>query len=85
MGEAQDPLRCSDSCVKMLRLHSGIQAHTRHYLRSLGVDVKVAQELLPHANSRITLDFYTQAISDDKRDASRKHVEKLLAQTAGTA
>ncbi len=28
-------------------------------LRSLGVDVKVAQELLRHANSRITLDIYT--------------------------
>jgi integrase len=27
-------------------------------LRSLGVDVKMAQELLRHANSRITMDFY---------------------------
>jgi len=26
-------------------------------LRSMGVDVKVAQELLRHANSRITLDL----------------------------
>ena len=29
-------------------------------LRSLGVDVKVAQELLRHANSRTTMDLYTQ-------------------------
>jgi site-specific recombinase XerD len=39
-------------------------------LRSMGVDVKVAQELLRHANSRITLDLYTRAVSTDKREAS---------------
>jgi site-specific recombinase XerD len=39
-------------------------------LRSLGVDVKVAQELLRQANSGITMDLYTQAISSDKRSAS---------------
>lgn len=48
-------------------------------LRSLGVDVKVAQELLRHANSRTTMDLYTQAVSADKRDASRRQVELLLA------
>lgn len=47
-------------------------------LRCLGVDVKVAQELLRHANSRTTMDLYTQAVSADKRDASRKQVELLL-------
>jgi integrase len=48
-------------------------------LRSLGVDVKVAQELLRHANSRTTLDLYTQAVSADKRNASLRQVELLLA------
>lgn len=47
-------------------------------LRSLGEDVKVAQELLRHANSRTTMDLNTQAVSADKRDASRKQVELLL-------
>ncbi|MGA9241912.1 MAG: site-specific integrase [Silvibacterium sp.] len=47
-------------------------------LRSLGVDVKVAQELLRHANSRTTLDIYTQAVSADKRQASQKHIELLI-------
>lgn len=47
-------------------------------LRSLGVDVKVAQELLRHANSRITMDLYTQAVSADKRLASGRQVEMLL-------
>ncbi|MGA2390807.1 MAG: tyrosine-type recombinase/integrase, partial [Candidatus Sulfotelmatobacter sp.] len=47
-------------------------------LRSLGVDVKVAQELLRHANSCITMDIYTQAISSDKRNASGRQIEMLL-------
>ena len=46
-------------------------------LRSLGVDVKVAQELLRHSNSRTTLDIYTQAVSADKRQASQRHIELL--------
>ncbi|HZD48945.1 MAG TPA: hypothetical protein VE178_09385, partial [Silvibacterium sp.] len=41
-------------------------------LRSLGVDVKVAQELLRHANSRITMDIYTQAVSIDKHNAASR-------------
>jgi integrase len=48
-------------------------------LRSMGVDVKIAQELLRHANSRTTMDLYTQAVSADKRIASRRQVELLMA------
>jgi len=47
-------------------------------LRSMGVDVKVAQELLRHANSRITMDYYTQAVSADKRLASGRQIEMLM-------
>jgi integrase len=47
-------------------------------LRSLGIDVKTAQELLRHANSRITLDIYTQAVSSQKREAIAKVVQMLL-------
>jgi len=47
-------------------------------LRSMGVDVKVAQELLRHANSRITLDLYTRAVSADKRVASGKQMDMLM-------
>ncbi len=52
-------------------------------LRSLGVDVKVAQELLRHANSRITMDWYTQAISSDKRSASGRQIDLLLGNEKG--
>jgi integrase len=44
----------------------------------MGVDIKVAQELLRHANSRTTLDIYTRAVSQQKRDANTKLVEMLL-------
>ena len=47
-------------------------------LRSMGVDVKVAQELLRHANSRTTMDIYTQAVSADKRTASERQVALLM-------
>ena len=41
-------------------------------LRSNGEDIKVVQELLRHANSRITLDIYTQAVSPAKREAQSR-------------
>lgn len=47
-------------------------------LRSLGVNIKVAQELLRHANAKITLDLYTQAISSQKREANCEVIEMLL-------
>jgi integrase len=47
-------------------------------LRSLGVDIKTAQALLRHANAKITLDLYTQAVSAQKREANARVVELLL-------
>ena len=47
-------------------------------LRSMGVDVKTAQELLRHAKGRITLDLYTRAVSSDKRHASGRQFELLM-------
>jgi integrase len=44
-------------------------------LRAAGADLKTAQELLRHANSRITLDIYTRAISPNKREANNKVME----------
>ncbi|MGH9533547.1 MAG: tyrosine-type recombinase/integrase [Terriglobales bacterium] len=48
-------------------------------LRSRGVDIKVMQELLRHANSRITLDIYTQAPSLAKRQAQTGIAREVLA------
>jgi integrase len=38
-------------------------------LRANRTDIKVMQELLRHASSRVTLDTYTQAVTDQKREA----------------
>jgi integrase len=47
-------------------------------LRSAGTDIKVQQELLRHANIQTTLNIYTQAVSDQKREANSKVVEMVL-------
>ena len=47
-------------------------------LRENGVDVKVAQELLRHANSRITLDIYQRTVTDERRAAQELVFKDLL-------
>jgi integrase len=46
-------------------------------LKTNGEDVKVVQELLRHATSRMTLDTYTQALSPQKRAAQSKMVSMI--------
>lgn len=48
-------------------------------LRSLGVDVKVQQELLRHADIRTTMNTYTQAMPPAVREANSL-VAKLVVQ-----
>jgi integrase len=48
-------------------------------LKYHGADVKVVQELLRHANSRTTLDVYTQAVTPAKREAQSKIVQMFRA------
>jgi integrase len=64
-------------------IHKNIGWHTfRHtfgtLLKANGEDVKTVQELLRHANSRITLDTYTQAVSSTKRAAQSKVVRMMV-------
>jgi len=47
-------------------------------LGSIGTDIKTTQSLLRHATSRITMDLYTHAVSQQKRDANNRLVELLL-------
>jgi hypothetical protein len=47
-------------------------------LRALGVDIKVAQELMRHASCRTPLDVYTRAVDQQKRAASLKVVGWML-------
>ncbi len=54
-------------------------------LKANGEDVKVVQESLRHANSRITLDTYTQAVTPAKRQAQTKVVSMILPKRIQTA
>ncbi|HEY3703932.1 MAG TPA: tyrosine-type recombinase/integrase [Terracidiphilus sp.] len=47
-------------------------------LRQHGVDIKTAQELLRHANPRITMAIYQQAVSGEKRMAQNRVVANLI-------
>ena len=53
-------------------------------LKANGEDVKVVQESLRHANSRITLDVYTQGLMPTKRRAQGRVVKSLLAPNGPT-
>jgi integrase len=54
-------------------------------LQTNGEDVKVVQESLRHANSRITLDTYTQASTPAKRRAQTKVVGMIFRKQTQTA
>ena len=43
-----------------------------------GQDVKTVQSLMRHANSNITMNIYTHAVSSKKRRAQSKVVEMIL-------
>lgn len=47
-------------------------------LRALGTDIKVQQELMRHADVSSTLNIYTQAVSEQKREAASKVARLLL-------
>jgi len=64
-------------------IHKQVGWHTfRHsfgtLLKANGEDVKTVQELLRHANSRITLEVYTQAVTSNKRAAQSKVVKMMV-------
>jgi site-specific recombinase XerD len=76
--------------IKPVALKAGITKnigwHTfRHsfgtLLKANGEDIKTVQELLRHANSRITLDVYTQAVTSNKRAAQSKVVRMMVPNT----
>jgi integrase len=50
-------------------------------LKGSGEDVKTTQELMRHANSRMTLDVYAQALTPAKRAAHLKVVELIQPST----
>jgi len=47
-----------------------------------GENVKVVQELMRHASSRSTLEIYTQASPEDKREAQQRLVQTIVSDAA---
>jgi len=71
--------------LKRLGIEKKIAWHSfRHglatLLRQTGADVKTAQELLRHANSRITLDIYQQAVPKERRAAQALAFRNLVGE-----
>ena len=74
--------------MKAAGIHKRIGWHTfRHtfgtLLKANGEDIKTVQELLRHANSKITLEVYTQAMTSNKRAAQSK-VVRMMVPNEGT-
>jgi integrase len=49
-------------------------------LRTCGVDVKVAQEMLRHANPRITMEIYQQTVTEERRAAQELAFGRMWAE-----
>jgi hypothetical protein len=49
------------------------------------VDVKTAQEMLRHANPRITMELYQQAVSEEKREAQELAMQGFLGKDLTSA
>lgn len=69
--------------LKKLGITKRVGFHTfRHtlgtLLRQRGIDIKTAQELLRHANPRITMEIYQQAVSAERRKAQNRVVTGLI-------
>ena len=80
--------RCLQPAAKRAGITKWVGFHTfRHtystLLRANGEDVKVVQELLRHANSKTTMDTYTQALSPAKRTAQSRVVQMFIGKKEG--
>ena len=66
-----------------LKITDPVGWHTlRHSLGTLmkanGEDVKTIQETLRHANFKVTMDVYTQAVTEVKRSAHNRVVRQIM-------
>jgi integrase len=78
----QSPNRCG--IRKTIGWHTSRHSFATQ-LKANGEDVKIVQKFVRHANSRTTLDTYTQASSPAKRRAQTKVVRMILPERNQTA
>ena len=74
--------------IRPAAARAGIRKHTgwhtfRHSFSTLlianGENVKVVQQLMRHANCRCTLEIYSQARIQEKREAQRRVIEMIFS------
>ena len=70
------PIAFALGIVKKIGWHSFRHTYAS-LLKASGADVKVVQDSPRHANARITMDLYTQALTPDKRLAQSKVIEMM--------
>jgi len=68
MRKAIRPIAIRVGITKRIGWHTFRHTYST-LLRAARVDIKVMQELLRHASSRVTMDTYTQAVTAQKREA----------------
>ncbi len=76
------------AAVKIGIAHIGWHTFRHTYsslLRATKADIKVMQELLRHASSRVTLDTYTQALTIHKRRAQSRVIRLFRAPAVAAA
>jgi integrase len=71
--------------LKAIGITEPVGWHTlRHTFGTLmkanGEDVKTIQELLRHANFKVTMDVYTQAVTEVKRTAQSRVVRQIMGE-----
>ena len=71
-------------CTKRIGWHS-FRHGLATLLRQKKVDVKTSQELMRHANSRIMIDFYQQAVTEEKRVGQALACAGLFAAVGASA
>lgn len=73
--------------IRLAAQRAGIRKHVRWHvfrhsfatlLKGNGEDVKTVQESLRHADSKVTLDTYTQGLMPVKRAAQRKVIQAIV-------
>jgi NAD(P)-dependent dehydrogenase (short-subunit alcohol dehydrogenase family) len=75
---AKGPLFAVQKFAPLINRGGSVVFTTSIALTQNSEDVKVVQELLRHANSRVTLDLYAQAGMQEKRKAQSKLVQLVL-------
>jgi hypothetical protein len=78
------PAACTSKRHSQTNRLAYLSRHLRHLLKANGEEVKTVQELLLHANNKITLEVNTQAATSTMRAAQSKVLRMMVPNLGGT-